>query len=288
LSLLGASHRAESGAGARVRIGPYSAGVRHKLRSHRDFARVWLGQHWKLAAGLIAIAGVLLSELPGTVGTVSTIVFAALGVAAALSDLIGYRRRRGDLHIMETTVVDPGTLQPGPSYRGAIIESVEDAHLLRDDRVDELLPHLATRVQHNRPDHDVPPELSDAQLPMLRFFRRHRGTSIYNAPAVRLETDLGRDQLEACQPGRVLDVEVRVTPFFAGIVTNEFAKWTVQSSATGQRWGGRSLTVSRQGVIRDLSQSSEPPRVRPRRPHPRAFARTRPGRGAADGRSRPW
>jgi hypothetical protein len=225
------------------------------MRSQRDFARVWLRQHWKLVVGLVAIVGVALSEIPGAVGTVSTVVFAVLGVTAALSDLRGYGRGRRDLHIMEAGPVDPAALQPGPSYGGATIELVEDAHLLRDDRVDELLPRIPTRVRRNVPDHDVPPELAEAQLPMLRFFRRYRGTAIYDAPAVRLETDLGYDQLARCGPGDVLDVEVRVTPFFAGIVTNEFAKWSVESASTGQRWGGRSLTVSRQGVIRDLSQS---------------------------------
>lgn len=204
---------------------------------------------------MAAIGGIALSELPGLVGTASTVLFAVLGVGAAVSDLRDYRRRRRDLHIMEIGPIDPDALEPGPSYRGASIERVEDAHLLRDDRVDELLATTPTRVRRNVPDHDVPPELADAQLPMLRFFRRQRGTPIYNAPAVRLETDLGRDQLERCASGDVLDVDVRVTPFFAGIVTNEFAKWTVESAATGERWGGRSLTINRQGVIRDLSQS---------------------------------
>jgi len=224
------------------------------VRSRVDVFRVWLARHWRLplSAGL-ALVGLAAFVVPRAELVIGVVSLLAAGVVIVL-DVRAHRDERDDLVVERAGARDLAALLPGPSYTGAVVERVEDGHLLRDDRVDDRLPELVTTLRVNSPAHDVPPELAEVQLAVLRHMVK-QGKRIFNGTVVRLETDLG---WAAVEPGAAepLAVDVRRTPFFAALGTNDLGAREVRSTRRRRAVvSGYELLADRGGRIRDLSQS---------------------------------
>lgn len=222
------------------------------LRSRIDVARIWLARHWRLPlAAALLVVGLVAFLVPRAELAIAVGSF-VVAVAVAVADWRAHRDDRDDLVVAMAGERDLAALLPGPSYDGAVVERVEDGHLLRDDRVDDLLPQLRTTLRVNVPDHDVPPELAEVQLAFLRYLLR-QGKRIFNGTVVRLETDLGR---AAVEQGGELTVDVRRTPFFAALGTNDLGAREVRSTRSRRPLvSGYELLADRGGRVRDLSQS---------------------------------
>jgi hypothetical protein len=223
-----------------------------RLRSRLDVARIWLERHWRLPVSLALLAVALVAFLVPHAAVAIGVGSLVVAVAVAVADVRAHRHERDDLVVAAAGDRDLAALLPGPSYGGAVVDRVEDGHLLRDDRVDDLLPGLRTTLRVNVPDHDVPPELAEVQLAFLRYMLR-QGKRIFNGTVVRLETDLGRAAVEQAGP---LAVDVRRTPFFAALGTNDLGAREVRSTrARRPLVSGYELLADRGGRVRDLSQS---------------------------------
>ncbi|HET8755850.1 MAG TPA: hypothetical protein VFM58_07565 [Solirubrobacteraceae bacterium] len=230
--------------------------LRPGLRSRADFARLWLGRHWKVAVALLVfVAGAVVYVEPASALPIA-ILSAIAGVITLIADTLAARDEARELQVVAAGPRDLSALEASPAYAGARVERVQDAHLLRDPNVDAALPGLATTLRVNRPAHDVPPELADIQLAVVRHFRQ-AGSLVFNGSAVRLETDLGYPAVaQTITTGAPLTVEVRETPFFAALATNEVTDLRIVSRRTRREIvDGLALLASRHGVIRDLSQS---------------------------------
>jgi hypothetical protein len=228
--------------------------MRSFLRTRFDVGRVWTARHWRLpvsaALVVVAVVAFLVPRAELAIGAGSL----AAAVAMLALDWRAHRDEDDDLVVAAAGRRDLSALLPGPSYAGAVVEQVEDGHLLRDDRVDDRLAELATTLRVNSPAHDVPPELAEVQLAVLRHTVK-QGKRIFNGTVVRLETDLGRAAVEqgAAEP---LAVDVRRTPFFAALGTNDLGAREVRSTHRRRTVvSGYELLADRGGRIRDLSQS---------------------------------